>query len=124
MISVVVPVYNTEKYLDQCIQSILSQTYTDFELLLIDSPAIIHYAGYHPWVYCKDKSIHSNLWWNTYKSLHCFPQVKIDYVKSIFKYFLRYVLLKFHLITRHNKYHIDQYYNNPKVTKQSVLNLI
>lgn len=36
MISVVVPVYNTEKYLDQCIQSILSQTYTDFELLLID----------------------------------------------------------------------------------------
>lgn len=36
MISVIVPVYNTEKYLDQCIQSILSQTYTDFELLLID----------------------------------------------------------------------------------------
>ena len=36
MISIIVPVYNTEKYLDQCIQSILSQTYTDFELLLID----------------------------------------------------------------------------------------
>ena len=36
MISVIVPVYNTEKYLDQCVQSILSQTYTDFELLLID----------------------------------------------------------------------------------------
>lgn len=36
MISVIVPVYNTEKYLDICIQSILSQTYTDFELLLID----------------------------------------------------------------------------------------
>lgn len=36
MISVIVPVYNTEKYLDKCIQSILSQTYTDFELLLID----------------------------------------------------------------------------------------
>lgn len=36
MISVIVPVYNTEKYLDRCIQSILSQTYTDFELLLID----------------------------------------------------------------------------------------
>lgn len=35
-ISVIVPVYNTEKYLDICIQSILSQTYTDFELLLID----------------------------------------------------------------------------------------
>ena len=36
MISVIVPVYNTAKYLDKCIQSILSQTYTDFELLLID----------------------------------------------------------------------------------------
>ena len=36
MISVIVPVYNTVKYLDKCIQSILSQTYTDFELLLID----------------------------------------------------------------------------------------
>ena len=36
MISIIVPVYNTEKYLDQCIQSILSQTYTDYELLLID----------------------------------------------------------------------------------------
>lgn len=35
-ISVIVPVYNTEKYLDRCIQSILSQTYTDFELLLIN----------------------------------------------------------------------------------------
>lgn len=36
MISIIVPVYNTEKYLDQCIQSILAQTYNDFELLLID----------------------------------------------------------------------------------------
>lgn len=35
-ISVIVPVYNTEKYLDRCIQSILAQTYTDFELLLVD----------------------------------------------------------------------------------------
>ena len=36
MISVIVPVYNTEKYLHRCIDSILAQTYTDFELLLID----------------------------------------------------------------------------------------
>ena len=35
-ISIIVPVYNTEKYLDRCIQSILAQTYTDFELLLVD----------------------------------------------------------------------------------------
>lgn len=35
-ISVIVPVYNVEKYLSRCIESILSQTFTDFELLLID----------------------------------------------------------------------------------------
>lgn len=36
MISIIVPVYNTELYLRRCIDSILSQTFTDFELLLID----------------------------------------------------------------------------------------
>ena len=35
-ISVIVPVYNKEPYLHRCIDSILSQTFTDFELLLID----------------------------------------------------------------------------------------
>lgn len=35
-ISVIVPVYNTEKYLHSCIDSIIAQTFTDFELLLID----------------------------------------------------------------------------------------
>ena len=36
LVSVITPVYNTEKYLDECIGSILSQSMTDFELLLID----------------------------------------------------------------------------------------
>ena len=36
MISVIVPVYNAEKYLHRCIDSILAQTFTDFELLLIN----------------------------------------------------------------------------------------
>lgn len=35
-ISVIVPVYNTELYLHRCIDRILSQSFTDFELLLID----------------------------------------------------------------------------------------
>ena len=35
-ISVIVPVYNTEMYLHRCIDSVLAQTYKDFELLLID----------------------------------------------------------------------------------------
>lgn len=35
-ISVIVPVYNTEKYLCRCINSILAQDFTDFELILVD----------------------------------------------------------------------------------------
>lgn len=35
-ISIVVPVYNAEKYLGRCINSILAQTFVDFEVLLID----------------------------------------------------------------------------------------
>ena len=35
-ISIVVPVYNTDKYLYQCVDSILAQTFSDFEILLIN----------------------------------------------------------------------------------------
>ena len=35
-VSIVVPVYNTAPYLRQAIDSILAQTFTDFELILID----------------------------------------------------------------------------------------
>lgn len=35
-ISVIIPVYNTETYLDQCIQSVLAQTYKNWEMLLIN----------------------------------------------------------------------------------------
>lgn len=36
MISIIVPIYNSSKYIRQCIDSILMQTYKDYELLLID----------------------------------------------------------------------------------------
>ena len=35
-VSVIVPVYKVEQYLDKCVQSILDQTFRDFELLLVD----------------------------------------------------------------------------------------
>ena len=35
-LSIIVPIYNGERYLRKCIDSILSQTYTDFELILVD----------------------------------------------------------------------------------------
>lgn len=36
VVSVIVPVYKAEKYLHKCVDSILAQTFTDFEVLLID----------------------------------------------------------------------------------------
>ena len=35
-VSVIVPVYKVEPYLHQCVDSILAQTFTDFELILVD----------------------------------------------------------------------------------------
>lgn len=35
-ISVVIPVYNAKRYLRQCIQSVLNQTFQDFCLVLVD----------------------------------------------------------------------------------------
>lgn len=35
-ISVIVPVYNVEAYLERCVESILQQTYANFELILIN----------------------------------------------------------------------------------------
>ena len=36
LISVVVPIYNVEHYLERCLDSIISQTYTNLEIILVD----------------------------------------------------------------------------------------
>lgn len=35
-ISIIVPVYNAENYIQRCVDSILSQTFKDFELILVN----------------------------------------------------------------------------------------
>lgn len=36
LISVIVPVYNVEKYIRQCLDSIINQTYKNLEIILVD----------------------------------------------------------------------------------------
>ena len=35
-VSIVIPVYNVEQYLRRCIDSVLRQSYTDYEMILVD----------------------------------------------------------------------------------------
>ena len=41
IISIIVPVYNVEHYLPKCIESILNQSFADFEVWLIDDGVLI-----------------------------------------------------------------------------------
>lgn len=42
LISVIVPVYNVEKYLDRCVESIVNQTYENLEIILVDDGSSDH----------------------------------------------------------------------------------
>lgn len=35
-ISIIVPVYNVEKYVEKCVKSLLNQTFKNYEIILID----------------------------------------------------------------------------------------
>jgi glycosyltransferase involved in cell wall biosynthesis len=36
LFSIIVPIYNVEEYLEECIESVLGQTFCDYELILVD----------------------------------------------------------------------------------------
>ena len=36
MFSIIIPIYNVEKYLDRCVRSVVDQTYKDLEIILVN----------------------------------------------------------------------------------------
>ena len=57
LVSVVVPIYNVEKYLDRCLNSIVNQTYQDLEIILVDDGSPDHCPKMcEDWA-CRDKRI-------------------------------------------------------------------
>lgn len=91
---------------------------------LCDNPTIIHYAGYQPWIYEKNKSVHSNLWWRTYFRICAFPSIIFQYWLSCFKYIIKICCSFMKLTDTNGKLSTNKYYNHSKITKAKVLNIV
>lgn len=60
MISIILNVYNGEKYIKRCVESVLAQTYQNFELLIIDDGSTDSTAKIidsYPPPHCQCKSV-------------------------------------------------------------------
>lgn len=58
VISVIVPLYNTDKYLHRCVDSILAQTYSEFELILVNDGSTDRSGAICDEYACKDSRVH------------------------------------------------------------------
>ena len=56
-VSIVVPVYNVEKYLEKCIKSLISQTYENIEIILVDDGSTDKSAAICEEYSCEDKRV-------------------------------------------------------------------
>lgn len=89
---------------------------------LMENPKIIHFAGYQPWFYFKDKSMHSLLWWKTFRSLHSFPKVYLTYASYFVFYWIKRFLIFLGLIKPTSKYYmLGWYYNHPRIKYADVM---
>lgn len=57
MISVIIPVYNVEQYLKQCIESVINQTYRNLEIILVDDGSTDNSLNLCNYYAVKDKRI-------------------------------------------------------------------
>lgn len=58
LFSIIVPVYNVEQYIEKCINSVIAQTYSEWELILIDDGSIDKSAEICQRYVKRDKRIH------------------------------------------------------------------
>ena len=61
MVSIILPVYNAEKYLQESIRSILNQTYAEFELIIINDGSVMD-KGVHFHVHVIPRYIDDGFW--------------------------------------------------------------
>ena len=61
LVSIITPVYNTEKLLPRCLDSILAQTFPDFELILVNDGSKDGSGALCEAYAAKDERIHVNL---------------------------------------------------------------
>ena len=60
LISVIVPVYNVEKYLKKCVDSITSQTYKNLEIILVDDGSTDNSGKVCDYLEGMDRQIHQD----------------------------------------------------------------
>ena len=87
-VSVCIPTYNCSKYLQETIESILSQTFTDFELIIIDDCSTDHTKDIGLYYASRDKRISfsvnsSNIGMVNNCNL-CLSKAKGDYIRYVF----------------------------------------
>ena len=44
LISIIIPVYKVEKYLEKCIESVLKQTYTNLQIILVHQTIVVKFV--------------------------------------------------------------------------------
>lgn len=89
---------------------------------MMNNPSIIHFAIYQPWIYQRDKSMHSTLWWKTFNALNAFHYIRYNYIKSLIKYWLKVCFIKIGFIRKGSRHYIcDMYYYHPRIKKKDIL---